>query len=40
MFSLFPQGRRPAADPLARTIRQLERQGGVLVAWLICAPPS
>jgi hypothetical protein len=34
MFSLFPQGRRPspASDPLARTIRQLERQGGVLVA--------
>jgi hypothetical protein len=32
MFSLFPQFRRPAPDPLARTIRQLERQGGVLVA--------
>jgi hypothetical protein len=36
MFSLFPQIRRsvpaPAPDPLARTIRRLERQGGVLVA--------
>jgi hypothetical protein len=34
MFPLFPQSRRPApaSDPLARTIRQLERQGGVLVA--------
>src|SRR5258708_37678045 len=36
MPSLISQFRRPAAalapDPLARTIRQLERQGGVLVA--------
>jgi hypothetical protein len=27
-----PLFRRPASDPLAATIRQLERQGGVLVA--------
>jgi hypothetical protein len=32
MFSLFPSFRRSASDPLAHTIRQLERQGGVLVA--------
>jgi hypothetical protein len=29
---MFPQFRRSASDPLARTIAQLERQGGVLVA--------